>query len=121
MKNVLILGAGRSGTSLCAGVLAGAGYYMGDDLVLAGTANPKGFFEDRDVNWLNEQILFPYMPFWRRLPKVNQIPSSQPGPNHMWLARVPVHGPLNRSRRVIEKIRYFTERHPFCYKDPRFS
>ena len=121
MKNVIILGSGRSGTSLTAGLLAQADYFMGDDLLDAGPTNPKGFFEDRKINWLNERILFPHMQFWRRLPVLHNVRSSSPGPNQMWLARVPLDGRLNPSKRNLGEIKELTARAPFCFKDPRFS
>lgn len=121
MKNVLILGAGRSGTSFCAGLLAKAGYFMGNDLLEPTSENPKGYFEDRQINWLNERILFPHMALWRKIPNINRIRSSTPGPNHMWLARVPLDGRLNRSETIRSEIRALVNRRPFCFKDPRFS
>jgi len=44
MKNCIILGSGRSGTSMVAGTLAKSGYFMGDNLYPARESNPKGFF-----------------------------------------------------------------------------
>ena len=67
MKNVIILGSGRSGTSMVAGTLAKAGYYMGEQLLPANKANPKGFFEDIEVNAINEDILSSVAP---RRPKI---------------------------------------------------
>ena len=55
----LILGCGRSGTSLAAGLLAEAGYDLGPRLLPADPSNPKGFFESRTVNDLNERLLEP--------------------------------------------------------------
>lgn len=121
LRDVLILGAGRSGTSFCAGLLAKAGYFMGDNLLEPTPENPKGYFEDREINWLNERILFPHMAIWRRIPKLNRIPSASPGPNHMWLARVPIDGRLNEGRDVTREIGALVDRRPFCFKDPRFS
>ena len=45
-RNCLILGSGRSGTSMAAGILARAGYFMGAELWPADIGNPKGYFED---------------------------------------------------------------------------
>ena len=42
MRNCLILGCGRSGTSMLAVSLASDGYYMGGKLYPERTANPKG-------------------------------------------------------------------------------
>ena len=50
VKNCLILGSGRSGTSMIAGILHKAGYFMGDNLYPPRSANPKGFFENWEIN-----------------------------------------------------------------------
>jgi len=57
MKNCIILGSGRSGTSMLAGCLAKSGYFMGDNLYPAREANPKGFFEDPEINAINEMLI----------------------------------------------------------------
>src|SRR6185437_1628887 len=56
-RNCLILGSGRSGTSMAAGILAQTGYFMGDDLWPADIGNPKGYFEDREVNTINDELI----------------------------------------------------------------
>ncbi|RME58681.1 sulfotransferase family protein, partial [Candidatus Parcubacteria bacterium] len=62
MRNVLILGSGRSGTSMVAGTLAKAGYFMGTQFVPPRESNPKGFFEDHEINDINEAILKKVVP-----------------------------------------------------------
>src|ERR1700726_1587163 len=62
MRNCIILGCGRSGTSLASGLLAGSGYFMGDHLYPPSEGNPKGYFEDQDVNAINEDLLEPVIP-----------------------------------------------------------
>ena len=44
---------------MVAGSLAKAGYFMGSSLIPARSANPKGFFEDVEVNMINESLLAP--------------------------------------------------------------
>jgi len=45
MKNIIILGSGRSGTSMVAGTLSNKNHFMGDDLLSPHEkSNPKGFF-----------------------------------------------------------------------------
>ena len=61
MRNCIILGSGRSGTSMVAGSVAGAGYHMGDQLHAARISNPKGFFESSEINDINEALLAPSM------------------------------------------------------------
>ena len=59
MRNVVILGMHRSGTSMVAGALATAGLYAGepDELLADQSDNPHGFWERRDVVSLNDAIL----------------------------------------------------------------
>jgi glycosyltransferase involved in cell wall biosynthesis len=59
---VIVSGMHRSGTSLTAGLLARLGVDMGTDLVPADRANPRGYFEDRDV------VRFHRRAFAERLP-----------------------------------------------------
>ena len=57
MRNIIILGSGRSGTSMLAGCLSTSGYFMGDNLYKKRESNPKGFFENKEINTINEDIL----------------------------------------------------------------
>ena len=57
MNNCLILGFGRSGTSLLGGLLHHSGYFSGNHLHPARESNPKGFYEDVVINRINEHIL----------------------------------------------------------------
>lgn len=77
MHNCLILGCGRSGTSLTAGLLNKAGCFFGSSPIDVSEANPKGFYEDHLVNYVNEQILAERVRY-SRLPRLAR-----------WLRRVP--------------------------------
>jgi len=59
MKNLVILGMHRSGTSLITRALANAGLAVGDpgDLLVDQEDNPHGFYERRDVVALNDALL----------------------------------------------------------------
>jgi GT2 family glycosyltransferase len=59
MRNVVILGMHRSGTSMVAEALASGGIYVGDkdDLLKGQEDNPHGFWEREDVVALNDDIL----------------------------------------------------------------
>lgn len=48
-KIICVLGAGRSGTSLIANLLAESGFPVSNNLVKASAQNPKGAFEDLDI------------------------------------------------------------------------
>lgn len=106
---------------MAAGLLSKAGYFMGDDLYKPTVANPKGFFENEEINSINEEILSQVVPrrpqgvigdvFFRR----------RPGKAQMWLSRVPLGTTLSCPDGVRERIRKLTDKEPFCFKDPRFS
>ncbi len=66
---VIVLGMHRSGTSAVAGVLHKLGVEMGTDLMLGDSeANPAGYYEDRPVMKLNEDILTCWGGSWDRVP-----------------------------------------------------
>src|SRR5262249_26774035 len=108
-RSCLILGSGRSGTSLLAGILHGAGYFMGENLVPADEGNPMGYFEDDEINAINEELLTPVTPAL-----------DSPTYGWRWLATVPVGTDLACSPEVSERMRTQTSLKPFCFKDPRF-
>ncbi len=54
---VLILGSGRSGTSLTMQILAALGLRTGIDLIPANASNPRGFYEDRAIVRLHADLL----------------------------------------------------------------
>jgi len=60
MNNCIILGSGRSGTSMIAGFLHKDGYFLGDRLYKSRDSSPKGFFERKETKSINEQILSRY-------------------------------------------------------------
>jgi len=120
MRNVIVLGSGRSGTSMVAGTLARAGYFMGDHLLPAREANAKGFFEDVEVNGVNEALLDQVVPQRPRF-LGKWFFRDRPLERQRWLARVPVGTRIPSVPEVIDRIRKLTRREPFCFKDPRFS
>lgn len=56
-KAIIVLGMHRSGTSVIARSLEVCGVSLGDKLIPGLTDNKKGFFEDAEVNALNEGFL----------------------------------------------------------------
>jgi len=56
-KCIVVLGAHRSGTSACAGVLHHLGVNLGTRLLPANEKNPKGFFEDLDLSDLHHFMI----------------------------------------------------------------
>lgn len=108
MRNVLILGSGRSGTSMVAGTLAGAGWFVGSHPYAPRSSNPKGFFESPDVNGVNELILSEVVPASERM-----------GPWQRWLAWLPESVQCRTSPRVERILAHLSAQSPWCYKDPR--
>ena len=125
MRNCLVLGSGRSGTSLLAGSLARAGYHVGHDLIPARDANPTGFFEDREVNDLNEVLLAQVTP--ARPPGAPPPETDDDalwGANTLWgwrwLAPVPLGTVIPRPPGIDERMAAALADRPFALKDPRF-
>jgi hypothetical protein len=108
MRNVLILGSGRSGTSMLAGAFAHAGWFVGAAPYPARSANPKGFFESKEINGLNEYLL--------ALGEGDVLGSWQ-----RWLADLPVDWTCPTDERAQRRIAELVKRAPYCLKDPRFS
>ena len=127
MKNILILGTGRSGTSMTAGLFSNAGYYMGDDLIPPRAANPKGFFEDRNINKINELLLTPYVKtpptFIYKLPfRLNKfLYRKRLRYPHRWIASISDYHDYTPPEHIKNQIIHYANHQPFCYKDPRFS
>ena len=118
MKNCVVMGSGRSGTSLLAGTLSCAGYYVGANLIAARDENPKGFFEDREINSINEALLAEVTPR-------NPTSDIRPGDEDIrwgwrWLASVPLRTEMGCGNALRDRISAQTKRTPFCFKDPRF-
>lgn len=120
MKNCVILGSGRSGTSLVAGLLQHSGYAMGDDLYPAMPSNPKGFFESPAINQLNTELIELSKQRNREL-WATVDPAFSPRTGASWLECVPVGVTIPSTAELDRRIGELTAREPFCYKDPRFS
>jgi hypothetical protein len=119
MRNCVILGSGRSGTSMLAGMLHSTGYYMGDQLLPASSSNPKGYFEDRALNDINEDLL------------AQVVPTKPPGRRrrlypwrlsygHLWLAVLDTSSTVRVTPDIEARMRILFYQRPFCFKDPRF-
>lgn len=108
---------------MVAGLLARAGYFMGRKLdAYRGDTNPKGFFEDPDINALNERILEPVVARRPREPIGRLLfPRRSVNWSH-WLTCISPDTIIPPPRdELVEWIRFYTRSRPFCFKDPRFS
>lgn len=122
MKNVIILGSGRSGTSMLAGTLSNSGYYMGKNSNYLGVnqANPQGFHEDYEINTINEDILKYSLPVLPEFIRKKFFP-HQTTYRFRWLQQLPIWFPIRSNEKINKRISNLTKLHNFCYKDPRFS
>ncbi len=124
MRDCLILGSGRSGTSMLAGALHEAGYFLGERLHTPRDSNPKGFFEWYRINRINEQLLAPH----DRAGLTASLGTlfgrhtvTGPGANQRWLALLPPGARVVCTDPALRKeIDEVVARRPFAYKDPRF-
>ena len=108
--DVIVLGCGRSGTSLVAGLLASAGYFMGPRLHPPREANPTGFFEGEVVKDVNEALLDPLVEADGRTHRGSRwLETLSPS------ASVPAPDDA-----TADAIRRLVLRRPFAFKDPRF-
>jgi hypothetical protein len=104
----IILGMHRSGTSLAAALLRSMGVKAGQPEMLlpAANANPKGFWERRDVIRLNDEVLSACNAAWDRVAQFN--PRSIPGEAEKVF--------YERARAIVSEL----ERDPpWLLKDPR--
>lgn len=104
------MGCGRSGTSMVAGCLAGAGYSIGGKGHAGNYGNPKGYFETKEINGINDQIL-------RTCSDVHFLENVNIG----WLAYKSLWGQVKSTQLIQDHIVAIVKQIPFMFKDPRFS
>lgn len=106
---------------MVAGLFQHAGYFMGSELLPARIANPRGFFEDREVNAINEEILADVTP-WRPHGPLRVLPGIRGRLAFMqrWLAEVPLGTSLQASPDLAQRIAAQVAHPNYCFKDPRF-
>lgn len=122
MRNCLILGSGRSGTSMVAGSLRLAGYHMGEGLKAGTDSNPLGYFESDEINGLNEELLRPVAAGLAGRPVTEwRLPHPPLGTDQHWLACLPPDVAVPEAPGTAGRLAAAAAHEPFCYKDPRFS
>ncbi len=126
MNNCLVMGFGRSGTSLLNGLLYHSGYFAGNHLHPARETNPKGFYEDIIINRINEQILEPYdySKFYSDYPVFDKAFSPyNPRRGHRWLTLIKPGTRISTQDEHIKSLinNVVDQPKPFAYKDPRFN
>jgi hypothetical protein len=111
MNNIIILGAGRSGTSALAGAIAlGTGYNIGGVGHEPDKFNKKGYFETKEINRINDDILY-------RSPDIKLTQGKRQG----WLSQLPIGSRIQLSTEQERHIKSIVQVQPFVFKDPRFS
>ena len=119
-NNILITGCGRSGTSCLAGLFDQGKFFLGDKLYPATNSNPKGFYENFEINSINEQIIINSLKcsYGDELASfvLNKYKFGQ-----LWLSKVPQNFYASIDDTLREKMQNITKNRPFCFKDPRFS
>lgn len=120
MRNCIVLGCGRSGTSATAGaILTGeTRYYGGGSFVPPRISNPDGTYEPISIRRINEDILSHVVP---RRPSEEEQYWHIPTQWQRWLARIPRGTKLLATEEQKESMRKHIRQQPFCLKDPRFS
>ena len=104
---------------MVAGCLRHAGYYMGEELLGPTASNPLGYYESREINRINEEILTAVT---RRRPRgrMERFFRHRPGPDQLWLAQVRPGRKLPCPEGIEARIQAEVEKRPYCFKDPRF-
>lgn len=121
-RDAVVLGCGRSGTSTVAGLLAEAGWGLGEQLLAPNSDNPKGYFEDLPVNRLNEELLAPVTGEVLRDAGGRPVSARPPAAGERWLTALPEDVALPpRPDLHPQQQALLAGPGPRCRKDPRFT
>jgi Sulfotransferase family len=122
-RSALVLGTGRSGTSLLAGLFHDSGYFVGDNLWPGTISNPAGYFEDVEINKINEDLLDKVAPWRPRGLAGAVLPALRDRPKwgQRWLVILPEGTEVPSDPDLSRRMRTQTARRPYLFKDPRFS
>ncbi|MBR8827931.1 MAG: sulfotransferase [Gomphosphaeria aponina SAG 52.96 = DSM 107014] len=104
---------------MVAGTLKGAGYFMGEQIMRPTKINPKGYFESKEIEAINEDLLTLILPPRPRAFLGNFF-KQRTTRNQRWLAKIPVGQEIPCPQAIATRIELLTAKQPFCFKDPRF-
>lgn len=107
-KCIVVLGMHRSGTSAIAGFLASSGVFFGNNLLEPQEDNPKGFFENKSILQINENILKILGSKWD---DVNDLPNDWHKREEISIFKI----------NIKEIIKNDLNKDVFGLKDPRVS
>jgi len=119
IPSLFILGCGRSGTSMTAGLFRNSGRFQGSRLHQATSENTKGYFEDAKINKLNNSILAQYTPKRKNYSGID-YQCDAPEQSGGWLSRIPLNEQIIATTSQQKEIERWIKKEPFCYKDTRF-
>jgi hypothetical protein len=130
MKNLIILGSGRSGTSAVAGLFRSVpGIFYGYDTLERSEGNPTGYYEDEVVNATNNLLLrqmtgvtlLDVLPEWLRPWASKRVSWTHRDTRSLWLAcpKRPLRWSMSYDTGHL--VCRMTRHQPFCFKDPRFG
>jgi hypothetical protein len=108
MKNVIILGCPRSGTSMTAGLFKHSDLFMGDVVNEPTSNSPGGRYELQAICDINEEIIK------QSLDNVKRIDDTY------FLVPLREDIQIKADSDCAKQIKTWTDKN-FCYKDPRFS
>jgi len=107
-RDVVVVGAPRSGTSMLAGLFVDAGHHPGRRLIPPTPSNPAGFFEDLDVNRANDDLL--------EAVADRPVPGTEAPPRRLrWIGAYPE--PVREAGEV--DLEPLVPPAPYVLKDPR--
>jgi hypothetical protein len=119
VRNCIVLGSARSGTSALAGTLFVSGYGLGSQFDRATESNPKGYFEDLATRHLNNRLL---QPLAATTHTGGQKLFARPLDSdwESWLAIRPAGYTFPSTSVSADEMKSVLTPAPFARKDPRF-
>ncbi len=92
---------------------------MGDKLLPPSDGNPKGYFEDYEINHVNEDLLASVVPK-RPIIFGKECFRHRPLRGQLWVACLPLGTQIFPSPALTRRLQQAVLREPYCFKDPRF-